>query len=436
MDSSSGVSRFPPQRVTTSIPNSRMTPTNQGDGSRRVANRFAEMPRRGHSDGEILSSRTASQIRKTTTDETLRDGETFIDFLKQSAGAGIATRRAAIMATDRKRRLTGPQEEQSRRRSASSMSVGYVGSVGQTSSEGMRQSVSQSTLSLPLAPPPTTFDNHPGLRATDRPLPSRPHSPSRRSTEITLPRWQPDTEVSTCPICGARFSFWFRKHHCRKCGRVVCASCSPHRITIPRQFIVHSPSECCQDPDTGYIPNPTIIDLTSDDENDAVRSPHPTNPGRGQNQNNMAEPALGGGQEVRLCNPCVPDPNPLPHLPFTPPNRYTFNSFPTPEIIGRLNQQRLQQPRDLQQRPSQDTRTESDHQHYTKFSTNNLNGEHLASSSTLIGSSATTRRESSASRTSGGPFPSYASMYGSAPNPSIREVSSRSFIDAHGLIIS
>ncbi|EHA25918.1 hypothetical protein ASPNIDRAFT_143971, partial [Aspergillus niger ATCC 1015] len=50
--------------------------------------------------------------------------------------------------------------------------------------------------------------------------------------------WQPDAEVTKCPICGTTFSFWYRKHHCRKCGRVVCASCSPHRITIPRQFIV------------------------------------------------------------------------------------------------------------------------------------------------------------------------------------------------------
>jgi hypothetical protein len=77
----------------------------------------------------------------------------------------------------------------------------------------------------------------------------------------------------------------------RKCGRVVCASCSPHRITIPRQFIVHPPSD-------GY----TAID-PSDDVMTAFGP--------------FRNPALGGGEEVRVCNPCVPDPN------FSPPPRYS-----------------------------------------------------------------------------------------------------------------
>ena len=80
----------------------------------------------------------------------------------------------------------------------------------------------------------------------------------------------------------------------RKCGRVVCATCSPHRITIPRQFIVHPPSEMAAN----------FIDLTGDDEN--------AMPAFGPFRN----PALGGGEEVRVCNPCVPDPN------FSPPPQY------------------------------------------------------------------------------------------------------------------
>ncbi len=37
----------------------------------------------------------------------------------------------------------------------------------------------------------------------------------RRESEIRVPRWQPDEEVSKCPVCGVGFTFWFRKHHCR-----------------------------------------------------------------------------------------------------------------------------------------------------------------------------------------------------------------------------
>ncbi|EAW10959.1 phosphatidylinositol-3-phosphate-binding ubiquitin-protein ligase [Aspergillus clavatus NRRL 1] len=138
------------------------------------------------------------------------------------------------------------------------------------------------------------------------PAPTRPHNTHRSSwsqnaigyMEYTRPRWQPDSEVTNCPICGAAFSFWYRKHHCRKCGRVVCASCSPHRITIPRQFIVRPP-------DSNRIPAAALVparvtQVVGLDDDGAAPTPAAFNP------------ALGGGEEVRLCNPCVPDPNPEP----------------------------------------------------------------------------------------------------------------------------
>ncbi|KAJ6104068.1 hypothetical protein N7523_010388 [Penicillium sp. IBT 18751x] len=114
--------------------------------------------------------------------------------------------------------------------------------------------------------------------------------------ETELPRWQPDSEVTECPICGTVFKLWYRKHHCRKCGRVVCAACSPHRITIPRQYIVRPP-ESSSIPTSPPIPLPRqIVDLTGEEPVSSSR----------------INPALGGGEEVRLCNPCVPDPNPHP----------------------------------------------------------------------------------------------------------------------------
>jgi hypothetical protein len=80
---------------------------------------------------------------------------------------------------------------------------------------------------------------------------------------------------------------------------VVCSACSPHRITIPRQFIVHPPSE---------VPaGISIMDLTRDENDDS-------NPGSPVHANN---PALGGGEEVRVCNPCVPDPNYAPPPPYS-----------------------------------------------------------------------------------------------------------------------
>lgn len=34
-------------------------------------------------------------------------------------------------------------------------------------------------------------------------------------SEFVLPRWQPDAEVTYCPICHTQFSIFVRKHHCR-----------------------------------------------------------------------------------------------------------------------------------------------------------------------------------------------------------------------------
>ncbi|KAK0670372.1 putative E3 ubiquitin-protein ligase ZNRF2 [Cercophora samala] len=113
------------------------------------------------------------------------------------------------------------------------------------------------------------------------PLPSR----GDPSGELILPRWQPDAEVTYCPICNTQFSIFVRKHHCRKCGRVVCASCSPHRITIPYQYIVQPPGAPRVFPQGAPIP---------------------------PSDRDGWYPNLSGGERVRLCNPCVPDPNTTP----------------------------------------------------------------------------------------------------------------------------
>ena len=157
---------------------------------------------------------------------------------------------------------------------------------------------------------PSQSHSRPRTFEVNRPLPRLPSfglHEERRSEEYVVPPWQPDAEVSDCPICLRAFTFFFRKHHCRKCGRVVCANCSPHRITIPRQFIVHPPNEYEADTQENAV---DIIDLTGDDET--------SNRTRGTRALDRSDAALGGGQEVRLCNPCVPDPNPLPPPSYFP----------------------------------------------------------------------------------------------------------------------
>lgn len=150
------------------------------------------------------------------------------------------------------------------------------------------QRVTHSDISTPLSAPRSNgtqqaLSNLSRSAATisissKRPIPSR-HRSSQQS--VILPQWQPDQDVTACPVCGTQFGFWYRKHHCRKCGKVVCSNCSQHRITIPRHFIVK--------------PTETAASAPISAATDAAPVPLPA-----------------GNETVRVCNPCVPDPNCAP----------------------------------------------------------------------------------------------------------------------------
>lgn len=42
--------------------------------------------------------------------------------------------------------------------------------------------------------------------------------------------WVPDEQASVCRSCQAPFTTLKRRHHCRCCGNIFCATCSDHRI--------------------------------------------------------------------------------------------------------------------------------------------------------------------------------------------------------------
>eukprot|EP01103_Thecamoeba_quadrilineata_P010614 TRINITY_DN2336_c0_g1_i1.p1 TRINITY_DN2336_c0_g1~~TRINITY_DN2336_c0_g1_i1.p1 ORF type:complete len:651 (+),score=162.86 TRINITY_DN2336_c0_g1_i1:67-2019(+) len=46
--------------------------------------------------------------------------------------------------------------------------------------------------------------------------------------------WQNDTVIKNCSLCSQLFNLVNRKHHCRNCGRVVCANCSSQRADLPK----------------------------------------------------------------------------------------------------------------------------------------------------------------------------------------------------------
>ncbi|KAF3920004.1 hypothetical protein ABW21_db0201538 [Orbilia brochopaga] len=133
----------------------------------------------------------------------------------------------------------------------------------------------QPHLYQPGAPYPYLIPSEPRLAQ-----PVRPQRDLGVPLSPEVPPWQPDSAVNNCPICGSAFTFFYRKHHCRKCGRVVCAPCSPHRIVIPKSFVVYPPNTL-----EAEMPSQTYIDPTG----------------------NRRHSYVGGdtGVEVRICNHCL-----------------------------------------------------------------------------------------------------------------------------------
>ncbi|XP_019909797.3 zinc finger FYVE domain-containing protein 26 isoform X3 [Esox lucius] len=67
-----------------------------------------------------------------------------------------------------------------------------------------------------------------GKRAQGPPTPFRPPDkpPGRKD-------WVPDAQQNVCMVCQReRFTMFNRRHHCRRCGRLVCHACSDHRMAV------------------------------------------------------------------------------------------------------------------------------------------------------------------------------------------------------------
>lgn len=54
-----------------------------------------------------------------------------------------------------------------------------------------------------------------------------------KSPDAKGSHWVPDRVVNKCMLCESSFNIFFRKHHCRKCGRCVCEDCAPSGNSRP-----------------------------------------------------------------------------------------------------------------------------------------------------------------------------------------------------------
>jgi hypothetical protein len=57
--------------------------------------------------------------------------------------------------------------------------------------------------------------------------------------------WRPDREALTCAGCNIPFTWINRRHHCRRCGEIVCQACSGHRVDLKVQDVIRSNQRIC-----------------------------------------------------------------------------------------------------------------------------------------------------------------------------------------------
>lgn len=53
------------------------------------------------------------------------------------------------------------------------------------------------------------------------------------SRGILVGQWEPDDSRVDCNLCGAKFGFFTRRHHCRRCRRLFCGHCSSRTLKLP-----------------------------------------------------------------------------------------------------------------------------------------------------------------------------------------------------------
>lgn len=55
----------------------------------------------------------------------------------------------------------------------------------------------------------------------------------------TTAHWKPDAISKSCAICHIPFTWYFRRHHCRHCGEVVCDNHIKHKVPLDQNARFH-----------------------------------------------------------------------------------------------------------------------------------------------------------------------------------------------------
>uniref|UniRef100_A0AAG5CQ60 FYVE-type domain-containing protein n=1 Tax=Anopheles atroparvus TaxID=41427 RepID=A0AAG5CQ60_ANOAO len=107
---------------------------------------------------------------------------------------------------------------------SSTSSDDFVASIGARPSEGQPAGLEGEDLAarLPMADP---IQSPLALATSGMPVVTPLLSPAQVQLGKVQPFWVPDNSTKFCMQCNQKFSVIKRRHHCRACGQLLCASC-------------------------------------------------------------------------------------------------------------------------------------------------------------------------------------------------------------------
>ena len=125
----------------------------------------------------------------------------------------------------------GPRRRSACLRAPSGMSSTQVGGVRDDDAIN-----TQSTMSPPshTGSPSSSIND---VSSGSQRMPGRGFFPTAQTGS-----WEKDTSVHACRKCMRKFTLFFRKHHCRRCGRIYCDACTSHRAYIPENVHITDPA--------------------------------------------------------------------------------------------------------------------------------------------------------------------------------------------------
>jgi hypothetical protein len=71
--------------------------------------------------------------------------------------------------------------------------------------------------------------------------------PHTKTEELVAPVWVPDKESPNCMVCNTAFTVIKRRHHCRRCGKVICGECSANKSKLPNLGVVRVCDDCFEE---------------------------------------------------------------------------------------------------------------------------------------------------------------------------------------------